>query len=250
MERVIILDTETTGISPNDGHRIVEVGCLELVNYRKGDKRQWYLNPEREIPREATKIHGITNEQVANAPRFQDIAEDFLDFIKSDKLVIHNAGFDMGFLNMELVQKCGLPAITTDRAIDTLAMARKKFPGAPASLDALCRRYKIDNSNRTFHGALLDSELLAEVYIELMGGNQFNLEFDFGPPASSSDSNPSNHKSDDRTRQRVGKPDNTLPPLDFPPRNWPVSTEEMSSHQEFVELLIKKAGKSFWPRAC
>ena len=178
MERLIILDTETTGISPKDGHRIVEIGCIELINYRKGDQRQWYLNPDMDIPREATKVHGITNEQVADCPRFKDIAQDFIDFIKSDKLVIHNASFDMGFLNMELNRE-SLPNIKSDQAIDTLSMARKKYPGSPASLDALCRRYKIDNSNRTFHGALLDSELLAEVYIELMGGNQFNLDFGF-----------------------------------------------------------------------
>jgi DNA polymerase III subunit epsilon len=239
MERVIILDTETTGISPGDGHRIVEIGCIELINYRKGDQRQWYLNPDREIPREATKIHGITNEQVANAPRFADICADFIDFIKTDKLVIHNASFDMGFLNMEL-KKMALAPIAASQAIDTLSMARKKFPGSPASLDALCRRFKIDNSNRTFHGALLDSELLAEVYIELMGGNQFNLDFDFAPAAATP------VVMDDNITTKAAKPQERIEPIDFPKRNWPITTEEQSSHQEFVQLLTKKAGKSLW----
>jgi DNA polymerase III subunit epsilon len=240
MERIIILDTETTGISPGEGHRIVEIGCIELNNYRKGDQRQWYLNPDRDIPREATKVHGITNEQVADAPHFKDIGQDFLDFIKKDRLVIHNASFDMGFLNMELGRE-SLPLINNSRAIDTLAMARKKFPGSPASLDALCRRFKIDNSNRTFHGALLDSELLAEVYIELMGGNQFNLDFDFSPPPESADTEQSKPLDSDLSTQ--SKP---LEPLDFPKRSWPVSEAEGVSHEAFVQLLTKKAGNCFW----
>jgi DNA polymerase III subunit epsilon len=237
MERLIILDTETTGISPNDEHRIVEIGCIELVNYRKGDQRQWYLNPEREIPREATKVHGITNEQVADSPLFGDIAKDFLDFIKNDKLVIHNASFDMGFLNMEL-NRASLPNIKNDRAIDTLSMARKKYPGSPASLDALCRRYKIDNSNRTFHGALLDSELLAEVYIELMGGNQFNL--DFGLFTADIDADKDNGES------KSTKVVSQLPPLEFPKRTWPTNSEDEKSHQEFLQIISKKSGSSLW----
>ncbi|MBF0444672.1 MAG: DNA polymerase III subunit epsilon [Magnetococcales bacterium] len=237
MERLIILDTETTGISPNEGHRIVEIGCIELVNYRKGDQRQWYLNPDMEIPREATKIHGITNEQVADAPRFADIAKDFLAFIKNAKLVIHNASFDMGFLNSEL-KRAGLPIIKSDRAIDTLSMARKKYPGSPASLDALCRRYKIDNSNRTFHGALLDSELLAEVYIELMGGNQFNLDFGL-----STDNNGDDARNND---SKSSKTNSQLQPLQFPRRTWPINSEDEKSHQEFLQILSKKSGNSLW----
>ncbi|MBF0193129.1 MAG: DNA polymerase III subunit epsilon [Magnetococcales bacterium] len=237
MERLIILDTETTGISPNDDHRIVEIGCIELVNYRKGDQRQWYLNPDREIPREATKVHGITNEQVADSPRFADIAQDFLDFIKNDKLVIHNASFDMGFLNMELNRQ-NLPSIKSDRAIDTLSMARKKYPGSPASLDALCRRYKIDNSNRTFHGALLDSELLAEVYIELMGGNQFNLDFGLTTATTNSDT--------DKQNSEINKSRKQLEPLVFPKRTWPTNSEDEKSHQEFLQILSKKSGNSLW----
>ncbi|MBF0380354.1 MAG: DNA polymerase III subunit epsilon [Magnetococcales bacterium] len=235
MERLIILDTETTGISPNDGHRIVEIGCIELVNYRKGDQRQWYLNPDMEIPREATKVHGITNEQVADAPRFADIADSFIEFIKDDKLVIHNASFDMGFLNSEL-SRAQKPNIKSDRAIDTLAMARQKYPGSPASLDALCRRFKIDNSNRTFHGALLDSELLAEVYIELMGGNQFNLDFDLLTTPSTVET----------AAQSGGtnKAEKKLEPLVFPKRKWSVNSEEEKSHQEFLQVISKKSGKT------
>jgi DNA polymerase III subunit epsilon len=239
MERVIILDTETTGISPGDGHRIVEIGCIELINYRKGDQRQWYLNPDRDIPREATKVHGITNEQVANAPRFADIGDEFLKFIKGDKLVIHNASFDMGFLNMELARE-SLPALPPSQAIDTLSMARKKFPGSPASLDALCRRFKIDNSNRTFHGALLDSELLAEVYIELMGGSQFNLDFDL-TPASETQAGAAQNESGERSIAAKA-----LKPLEFPKRSWPISSEDESSHQEFLEILTQKSGRSLW----
>jgi DNA polymerase III subunit epsilon len=238
MERVIILDTETTGISPNDGHRIVEIGCIELINYRKGDQRQWYLNPDRDIPREATKVHGITNEKVATAPHFKDIVKDFIDFIKTDKLVIHNASFDMGFLNMELGREKRRP-LPADRAIDTLSMARKKYPGSPASLDALCRRFKIDNSNRTFHGALLDSELLAEVYIELMGGNQFNLDFGFDPASTS-------QGSESSSDNRGGEEDIKLPPLNMPKRSWPIHEQEQASHLEYLQLLIKKSGKSLW----
>ncbi|MBF0455969.1 MAG: DNA polymerase III subunit epsilon [Magnetococcales bacterium] len=245
MERVIILDTETTGISPADGHRIVEIGCIELVNYRKGDQHQWYLNPEREIPREATRIHGITNDQVATAPPFREVAQTFLDFIQTDQLVIHNASFDMGFLNMEL-ERCGLPTLPKSQAIDTLAMARKKFPGSPASLDALCRRFKIDNSNRTFHGALLDSELLAEVYIELMGGNQFNLNFDL----ISSAPDESRRGGSDAVQgniQGISLSNQPLEPLHFPKRTWSISQEEEASHLAFVELLTKKSGKNLWP---
>ncbi|MBF0447561.1 MAG: DNA polymerase III subunit epsilon [Magnetococcales bacterium] len=241
MDRVVILDTETTGISPTEGHRIVEVGCIELVNYRKGESHQWYINPEREIPREATRIHGITNEQVANCPLFSEMATDFLNFIGQDKLIIHNASFDMGFLNMELA-RCNCPPIPKDQAIDTLAMARKKFPGSPASLDALCRRFKIDNSNRTFHGALLDSELLAEVYIELMGGNQFNLDFGFPPPLQGQD-DPIGEEQGGESR----KSETILKPLDFPKRSWTISAEELASHQSFVQTLVKKAGHCYWP---
>lgn len=174
--REIVLDTETTGMDPNDGHRMVEIGCVELVNHiPSGKALQLYINPEREIPAEATAVHGITNEFVADKPTFLEVYSEFMDFIGTDSsLVIHNAEFDMKFINYELGQ-VGHKAVPWNRVIDTLGMARKKFPGSPANLDALCRRFSIDNTERTYHGALLDSELLAEVYLELLGGRQHGL---------------------------------------------------------------------------
>ena len=174
--REIVLDTETTGMNPAEGDRMVEIGCIELVNHMPtGKNLQLYINPEREISEEVIAVHGITNEFVADKPTFAEIYTDFIDFIgKDSKLVIHNAEFDMKFINYQLGQ-VGHPAIIWSRVIDTLAMARKKFPGSPANLDALCRRFEIDNTERTYHGALLDSELLAEVYLELLGGRQHGL---------------------------------------------------------------------------
>jgi DNA polymerase-3 subunit epsilon len=174
--REIVLDTETTGMDPVDGDRLVEIGCLELVNHLPtGRTYHQYINPERDMPAEAVAVHGLTSAFLSDKPTFGEIVGDFLDFIGDDStLVIHNAAFDMKFLNAELKQ-FGFPSIEWKRVIDTLDMARRKFPGSPANLDALCRRFNIDNSNRTLHGALLDSELLAEVYMELMGGRQHGL---------------------------------------------------------------------------
>lgn len=174
--REIVLDTETTGMDPTDGDRMVEIGCVELVNHMPtGKVLQIYINPEREIPEEAIAVHGITNEFVADKPTFSETYSEFMEFIADDsKLVIHNAEFDMKFINYQLGQ-VGHPAISWSRVVDTLAIARKKFPGSPANLDALCRRFEIDNTERTYHGALLDSELLAEVYLELLGGRQHGL---------------------------------------------------------------------------
>lgn len=170
--REIVLDTETTGMAPEDGHRIIEIGCVELINHLpSGNVLQLYINPEREIPPEATAVHGITDEFVRNKPVFSQVYGEFTEFIKDAKLVIHNAEFDMKFINWELRQ-VGHDPVPWNRVCDTLAMARKKFPGSPANLDALCRRFGIDNTERTYHGALLDSELLAEVYLELLGGRQ------------------------------------------------------------------------------
>lgn len=240
MSRVIVLDTETTGMPHANGHRIIEIGCLELVDFRKGEKRQWYLNPERKIDPGATKVHGITDEQVADAPRFADIVADFLAFIGEDPLVIHNASFDMGFLNMEL-ERCRCPKLADQRAIDTLSMARRKFPGSPASLDALCRRFKVDNTNRTFHGALLDSELLAEVYIELMGGNQYHLSLDFPSPTTS----PQGTSASPRDAEGEDGESTEWPPV--PRRSWPIRPDEESRHDAFVQRLVKESGVSFWP---
>lgn len=174
--REIVLDTETTGFDPETGDRIVEIGAVELYNHMPtGRTYHQYINPERGMPQEAFEVHGLGDEFLADKPVFKLIAQEFLDFVADDaRLVIHNASFDMKFLNAELGW-CGLPRIAMDRALDTVAMARKKFPGSPASLDALCRRFNIDNSSRTLHGALLDSEILAEVYLELIGGRQPGL---------------------------------------------------------------------------
>lgn len=162
-------------MDPAQGDRIVEIGAVELVNHiPTGRTYQVYINPEREVPAEAVAVHGITNEFLAGKPIFSQIYTDFLDFIAGAKLVIHNAEFDMKFLNWEL-KNVGHKAISWSIVTDTLALARRKFPGSPASLDALCRRFGIDNTNRVYHGALLDSELLAEVYLELMGGRQHGL---------------------------------------------------------------------------
>ena len=171
--REIVLDTETTGFEPAEGDRIVEIGAVELFNHMPtGRTYHQYINPERAMPAEAFEVHGLGDEFLSEKPVFAQIADAFLEFIGHDsRLVIHNASFDMKFLNAELgwVQR---PTIGNDRALDTLAIARKKFPGAPASLDALCRRFGVDNSTREKHGALLDSEILAEVYLELIGGRQ------------------------------------------------------------------------------
>lgn len=172
--REIVLDTETTGLDPYDtpAHRIVEIGAVELWNQvPTGNTYHQYINPERDMPPEAFAVHGISVEFLSDKPRFAEIAPAFLDFIGDAKLVIHNASFDMRFLNAEL-SWLGLPVLPDARAVDTLLIARRRFPGSPASLDALCRRFGIDNSNRTLHGALLDSEILAEVYLELTGGRQ------------------------------------------------------------------------------
>ena len=174
--REIVLDTETTGFDPLSGHRMVEIGCVELFNHLPtGEVFHRYLNPERDMPEEAFKVHGLSAEFLADKPLFAAVAEDFLAFIGEAPLVIHNAEFDMRFINAEL-SRLGRPTLPMSRSIDTVAMARKRFPGAQANLDALCRRFEIDNTHRTRHGALLDSELLAEVYLQLIGGRQPGLE--------------------------------------------------------------------------
>jgi DNA polymerase-3 subunit epsilon len=173
--REIVLDTETTGLDPNQGHRLVEVGCVELLNrIPTGATFHSYLNPEREVPAEAFAIHGLATEFLKDKPRFGDIAGDFLAFIGDAPLVIHNASFDHGFLNAEL-KRVEREPISRDRLVDTLFLARRKHSVGPYSLDALCARYGIDNSRRTKHGALLDAEILAEVYLELIGARQAQL---------------------------------------------------------------------------
>jgi DNA polymerase-3 subunit epsilon len=173
--REIVFDTETTGLDPLTGHRVVEIGCVELMNHvATGNTYHTYLNPERSVPSGASDVHGLTDAFLRDKPVFSEVVTDFLTFIGDAPLVAHNASFDMGFINAELI-RTGFPEIPRDRAIDTVVMARRKFPGAPASLDALCKRFNIDLSERGFHGALLDARLLAEVYLELLGGRQPDL---------------------------------------------------------------------------
>lgn len=218
--REIILDTETTGLSPKEGDRVVEIGCVELVNrYASGRVFHCYLNPDRTVPKAAFDVHGLSDEFLADKPRFADIADEFIDFIGDARLVIHNAGFDLAFLNHEL----GLvrrPLISWTNVVDTLQIARQKHPGAGNSLDALCRRYGIDNSSRDKHGALLDSELLMEVYLRLVGEAQSGLDFSIGG------------RGDERGRRVVA----TLPPRarQLAPR---LSDEEQQAHRAFIETL-------------
>ena len=174
--REVVLDTETTGFSPETGDKIVEIGAVELINHiPTSNYFHKYLNPQRSVPDSAFKVHGLSYDFLKDKPLFSDIADELLNFIKNDTVIIHNARFDLGFLNNELsiVEKKSIP---TSQVIDSLVLARGKFPGSPASLDALCRRFQIDNSKRELHGALLDSHILAQVYLELIGGRQPNLE--------------------------------------------------------------------------
>jgi DNA polymerase-3 subunit epsilon len=175
MLREIVLDTETTGTDPASGDRIVEIGCVELLNYiPTGRSYHVYLNPERPMSEGAFKVHGLSDAFLADKPVFASIADEFMDFVADGRLVIHNAAFDIGFLNAEL-GRTGHRTFALNQVVDTLSLARRKHPGAPNNLDALCNRYGIDNSRRTKHGALLDAEILAEVYIELIGGKQADL---------------------------------------------------------------------------
>lgn len=174
--REIIFDTETTGLDPKSGDRLVEIGCVEMVNrVVTGNTFHCYFNPDRDMPAEAERVHGLSAAFLADKPRFHEKVAEFLEFIgEEDNLVAHNAGFDFGFVNAEL-EMCGLPPLGRERMVDTVAMARMRHPGAKNSLDALCARYGIDRSHRTKHGALLDAELLAQVYVELTGGRQIGL---------------------------------------------------------------------------
>lgn len=174
--REIVFDTETTGLDPRSGDRLVEIGCIEMINrVPSGAVYHCYFNPERDMPAEAEAVHGLSIAFFSDKPRFAEKAGEFLEFIQYSPLVAHNAGFDFGFMNTEL-ELCGLEPVSRDRMIDTVAIARRKHPGAKLSLDALCSRYGIDRSHRTKHGALLDAELLAQLYVELQGGRQIGLE--------------------------------------------------------------------------
>ena len=225
--REIVLDTETTGLDPNDGHRVVEIGCLELVNRVPTGTHFWrYLNPERDMPTEAFEVHGLSEAFLADKPTFAQIAAEFLAFVGEAPLVIHNASFDMKFLNAEL-KAAGFPALPMAQSVDTVAIARSRFPGAPVSLDALCKRFGVDNARRDKHGALLDSELLAEVYLELMGGRQAGLELAAETAA-------------DRERPsavRTGLAEAAAARAVRPPRPHAPSAEEERAHRAFLEKL-------------
>ena len=223
--RELVLDTETTGFDPQQGDRIVEIGAVELINQMPtGRTYHQYINPERAMPNDAFEVHGLGDDFLRDKPVFKQIAQEFLDFVGTDKMVIHNAAFDMKFLNAELGW-LNLPQLPWEQALDTLAIARKRFPGSPASLDALCRRFNIDNSNRTLHGALLDSEILAEVYLELLGGRQPGLVL-----ANSSGNTGSGGSEETwRASQR---------PTPLPTR---ISEEEAKAHEAFVEKLGEDA---------
>lgn len=228
--REIVLDTETTGFDPETGDRLVEIGAVELMGHMPtGNQYHQYINPERDVPESAVEVHGLTLDFLRDKPKFKAVAQDFLDFIGDAKLVIHNAAFDMKFLNAEL-RWLDMPQIDYARAIDTLEIARKKFPGSPASLDALCRRYGIDNSARTLHGALLDSEILAEVYLELIGGRQPDLVLATNHGGAAGDSGIG----------EAWRP--TARPNPLPSR---VTPEESEAHAEFVTKLGENA---LWSR--
>jgi len=223
--REIVLDTETTGLDPASGHRVVEIGGIEIVNFLPtGRHFHRYINPERAMPEEARAIHGLSDEFLAQHPLFAHIVEELLEFVDGARLVIHNAQFDMGFLNAELARL--ERASLANPVIDTVSMARRKFPGAPASLDALCKRFNIDNSQRALHGALLDAQLLAEVYMELSGGRQPGLEL---------------------ARQSAFSGDGLTPAAGAarPARPHAASDAELAAHEAFV-ATIKDA---LWTKA-
>jgi DNA polymerase-3 subunit epsilon len=228
--RQIILDTETTGLEPAEGHRIVEIGCVELVDRRlSGRHFHQYLNPERDIEDGALEVHGISGEFLSDKPMFTEVVEEFLAFIDGAELIIHNAPFDVGFLDNELAL-LGRPDRLADHAsvIDTLELARDLHPGQRNSLDALCKRYEVDNSSRTLHGALLDAEILADVYLAMTGGqSDLGLSFD-APPAT--DAVPGNEPPVERPALRVLRP----------------TADEAAAHQQRLHAIHERAGHCLW----
>lgn len=228
MNREIVLDTETTGLSPATGDRLVEIGAVELINHiPSGRHYHVYINPQRSMPEEAFRVHGLSDEFLVDKPLFGAVAQDFLDFLGDARLIIHNAAFDIGFLNAEL-ERAGRRPLTNE-VIDTVMLARDKHPGARVSLDALCKHYGIDNSRRTLHGALLDSEILAEVYLELIGGKQVSLALVAESRVSGAEA----------IATRVV----ALPrPVPLPPR---ISQSEIAAHDKLVATL---GADSIWAR--
>ncbi len=238
MSRQIILDTETTGLEPQQGHRIIEIGCVEMVN-RRLTRRNYhqYLQPDREIDEGAIEVHGITNEYLADKPRFADVVEDFLDFVKGAELVIHNASFDVGFINHELAMLGKQWGRIEDHCtvLDTLALARSLHPGQRNNLDALCKRYMVDNSNRELHGALLDSEILADVYLAMTGGQvALTLDSQSGKESdqqSSGDASRIRRLAEDRPALRVVR----------------ANAEELEQHERYLSDIEKNSGvPSLW----
>jgi len=221
--REIVLDTETTGFEPSEGHRLVEIGCVEIINKipTKNVYHQ-YINPERDMPAEAERVHGLSEDFLSKKPLVAEVIGDFIDFIGDAPLVIHNAEFDMKFLNAEL-KTCGFVMLPMSRSIDTLRMAREKFPGSPANLDALCRRFGIDNSDRTFHGALLDAELLAEVYLELSGGRQHGFTL--------------SDESEDSAGVTTSAVKSVIKKQERPHRKFPLNEAEKQIHQKMLARL-------------
>ena len=231
--RQIVLDTETTGLEPKQGHRIIEIGCVEIVNRRKTDRHfHQYLNPDREIDDGAYNVHGIDNEFLADKPRFADIAQEFIDFIRDSELIIHNAPFDVGFINAEL-KKLGRKWGKTEdycSVVDTLMMAREKHPGQKNNLDALCKRYEIDNTERDLHGALLDARILLDVYL-IMTGGQETLSFDSSQEQQAAE----------QTKARIV--DVNRKPL----RVIEATAEELVEHEKYLERIKEESGgKCVW----
>lgn len=230
MSRQIILDTETTGLDPKEGHRIIEIGCVEMLNRRlTGKNFHQYLQPDRTIDAEAEAVHGISNAFLADKPRFEDIVEDLLAYLRGAELIIHNAPFDIGFLNHELQLVDPAYQTMTDycTVTDTLVMARQMFPGQRASLDALCKRYEINNAHRTLHGALLDAEILADVYLAMTGGQVSLLLGAEDRTAQSGGGSAGRRITQDVSRLRV----------------LSASAEELAAHAERVAAITKAAGK-------
>ncbi len=236
MTRQIILDTETTGLEPSEGHRVIEIGCVELINRRPSNNRyQQYINPGREIDAGAMEVHGITNEMLADKPSFADVVKDLLEFIQGAELIIHNAPFDIGFLNNELTLMANgkTPQRIEDfcSVVDTLKLARSMHPGQKNDLDSLCRRYSVDNSHRSLHGALLDAEILADVYLAMTGGQAVLFEDTHSHMKNATASNvvaPSDIRRLDSNRPK-------LPVI-------PASAEELAAHRAWLEELDKKSG--------
>lgn len=233
--RHLVLDTETTGLSAAEGHRIIEIGVIEMVNFSvTGRSLHLYINPERDIDVGAQDIHGLSSEFLADKPVFADILTELTDFIKDGLLVIHNAPFDIGFLNAEL-SRCGHAPLSMERVIDTLPLARQKYPGAQASLDALCRRFDIDNSHRDLHGALIDADLLATVFVELKGGRQPGLKLNDGTenePSTNNVSGEDKNLSGFVLRKRSVRP----------ARIFAVSDIESAAHKD----LLAKINNPIW----